>query len=120
MHRLHLFLKRALLLLLVVILQWCHLPVFAQIENTDEISGINTSNRPKLIVLGFSKLVFSVAFSPDGRFILTGINDDTAKLWDAATGQEIRIFKGHSGVVTSVAYSPDGRFILTGSSDNTA
>src|SRR5208283_3938953 len=63
--------------------------------------------------------VLSVAFSPDGRYVLTGSEDKTARLWDAATGQQIRTFEGHKDEVTSVAFSPDGQFVLTGSWDTT-
>src|ERR1017187_10149070 len=69
---------------------------------------------------GSSNAVYSVAFSPDGRQILTGSWDQTARLWDAATGREIRRFLGHTARVSSVAFSPDGRQILTGSWDQTA
>ena len=62
----------------------------------------------------------SVAYSPDGRRILTGSCDRTAKVWDADKGQELFSLKGHTDPVSSVAFSPDGRRILTGSGDNTA
>jgi WD40 repeat protein len=65
-------------------------------------------------------IVNSVAFSPDGARVLTGSDDNTARLWDAATGKEIRAFKGHKESVHSVAFSPDGTRVLTGSMDSTA
>ena len=61
-----------------------------------------------------------MAFSPDGARVLTGSFDKTARLWDAATGKEIRAFKGHESWVLSVAFSPDGARVLTGSADHTA
>jgi len=64
--------------------------------------------------------IISVVYSPDGKQIVTGSNDGTAKLWDVATGREIRTFSGHSTYVNSVAYSPDGKQIVTGSADGTA
>ncbi|MCA6229745.1 MAG: caspase family protein [Phenylobacterium sp.] len=69
---------------------------------------------------GHGAEVMSVDFSPNGRQVLTGSNDDTARLWDTASGREIRSFTGHGGNVTSVAFSPDGRQVLTGSTDATA
>ncbi|MBL8424565.1 MAG: pentapeptide repeat-containing protein [Candidatus Accumulibacter phosphatis] len=68
---------------------------------------------------GHSSWVSSVAFSPDGRRLLSGSYDETLRLWDAETGQEIRSFTGHQGPVASVAFSPDGRRLLSGSKDQT-
>jgi WD40 repeat protein len=61
-----------------------------------------------------------VAFSPDGKLILTGSDDCTACLWEASSGKELSHFQGHTGWVNSVAFSPDGKLILTGSFDGTA
>jgi hypothetical protein len=58
--------------------------------------------------------VSSVAFSPDGQYILTGNRYGTAILWTTA-GSKVRTFEGHTGLVFSVAFSPDGKYILTGS-----
>jgi WD40 repeat protein len=68
---------------------------------------------------GHSHAVRSVAFSPDGRRVLSGSEDNTMKLWDVATGALVRTFEGHSGRVHSVAFSPDGRRIISGSGDTT-
>jgi WD40 repeat protein len=72
---------------------------------------------------GHSEIVYAVAFSPDGKYVLTGSFDKTVRLWDAATGKEIKNFDGpagHQNLVLSVAFSPDGRMLASGGSDNTA
>jgi WD40 repeat protein len=68
---------------------------------------------------GHGNVVSSVAFTPDGRTILTGSWDGTVKLWDVETGKVTGTFKGHSGPVNSVAFSPDGLTALSGSGDGT-
>ena len=63
--------------------------------------------------------VNAVAFFPDGARLLSGGNDKTLKLWDLASGQSTRTFKGHAGPVGSVALSRDGARVLSGSWDKT-
>ncbi|MBI4701559.1 MAG: pentapeptide repeat-containing protein [Deltaproteobacteria bacterium] len=65
-------------------------------------------------------LVLGVAFSADGTLVVTGASDDTARLWDAHSGRELRRLEGHGDWVRSVAFSPDGTLVLTGSDDRTA
>jgi len=60
--------------------------------------------------------VTSAAFSPDGKYILSG-SWNTVKLWDLASGQEIRNFSGQTKSVDFVAFSPDGKRFLSSSYD---
>jgi WD40 repeat protein len=57
--------------------------------------------------------VTDVAFSTDGKWVLTGSEDKNAYLWDVSTGRNVRQFK-HKESVKSVAFSPNGRHVLTG------
>ena len=58
----------------------------------------------------------SVAYSPDGRHIISGSYDTTIRIWDADTGASVgRPLKRRTKFVHSVVYSPDGRHIISGS-----
>lgn len=70
--------------------------------------------------LGHSDLVTSAVFSPDGRRVLTGSKDQTACIWEVATGREYHRLEGHSDSVTRAAFSSVGRLALTGSADGTS
>jgi WD40 repeat protein len=74
----------------------------------------------RLVLRGHEGSLFSAAFSPDGTRIVTASSDKTARIWDAASGEEIAALRGHGGHVFSAAFSPDGTRIVTASSDKTA
>ena len=61
--------------------------------------------------------VFSVAWSPNGKRIASGWQDNTARVWDATTGHNVLPYNKHSGEVKSVAWSPDSAYIASGSAD---
>lgn len=71
-------------------------------------------------IAGHTEAVLAVAVSPDGATVLTGSSDNTAKVWNAGTGSEIRTLSGHTGAVNTVGYSPDGAQVITGSDDGSA
>ena len=63
---------------------------------------------------GHDKDIESVAFSPDGREVVTASSDGSLKVWDSHAGRLIHTLKGHSDRVCSVAYSADGKSIFSG------
>jgi len=68
---------------------------------------------------GHTDGVQAVAVSPDGRFIVSGSEDRTVKVWELESGRLLRSLEGHTDGVQAVAVSPDGRFIVSGSEDRT-
>ena len=61
----------------------------------------------------------ALAFSPDGKTLISGSVDKTIKLWDLETGQVLKTFEGHTACVRGVAFAPDGRRIASASRDGT-
>ncbi|MGH9779796.1 MAG: WD40 repeat domain-containing protein, partial [Candidatus Acidiferrales bacterium] len=63
--------------------------------------------------------VQSVSISPDGLWVASASADGTVKIWEAASGGEVRALRGHGGPVLAVSFSPTGRWIATGGYDTT-
>ncbi len=64
--------------------------------------------------------VRSVVLSADGRYLVSGSEDNTVRVWDWQTPEAApRVLSGHEYTVTSVALSADGRYVVSGSEDNT-
>jgi hypothetical protein len=65
------------------------------------------------------RVIADVALSPSGQQLAVANLDHTARLLDAATGAELRVFAGHSAPLVSVTFAPDGERLATLSEDNT-
>src|SRR5262245_24272395 len=71
---------------------------------------------------GHTESVYAIAFTPDGKQVVTGSFDRSLKLFETATGKEVKTFagpQGHQNLVLALAISPDGQQLASGSSDNT-
>ena len=65
----------------------------------------------------------TVAISANNRWLVTGSDDKTARLWDLSAKDPAAnpiVLRGHESAVEAVAISPDNRWVVTGSYDNTA
>lgn len=66
---------------------------------------------------GHTKDVISVAYSPDGKYLVSGSTDQTVRLWDVAGAKLIRVLGPHGGGLDSVRFSPDSTRVVTDSLD---
>ncbi|KAF9470164.1 hypothetical protein BDN70DRAFT_902338, partial [Pholiota conissans] len=72
-----------------------------------------------LMTIPIQSEVHAIAHSSDDTQIVSGSENGTVQLWDAATGEELKKLEGHTGSVMSVAFSSDNKHIVSGSDDKT-
>jgi WD40 repeat protein len=84
------------------------------------LSSFNIINAQKTLTIntGHYSGIQTVAYSHDGKYIISGSDDNNIKVWDAKTGREIRTLEGHKEYVNCVAFSPDGKYIASGANEN--
>jgi WD40 repeat protein len=84
-----------------------------QIGNPSSIG----SGKQLAVLQGSSGEATTVAFSSNGKWLLSAGTDRLLRLWDLRTMKEARVFKGHTGVIRCVAFSPDGKQAVSGGDD---
>jgi WD40 repeat protein len=73
--------------------------------------------REQVRLRGHGDTVAAIAVSPDGRVLVSGARDRTARLWDTRTGAVLRVLDGHQIDVPAVSIASDGQRFVTGSHD---
>jgi WD40 repeat protein len=72
------------------------------------------------VLSGHGGPVRGTVFSPDGKYVATASLDNTARVWETATGNLVSVLKEHEGPVLNVSFSPNSKYVVTASWDNTA
>ncbi len=84
----------------------------------NNFAGERDHNRERHTLKGHTDAVWTVAFSPNGKHLLTGAFDNTARLWDVES-RELFVFRDQEGGIISAAFSQDGKLAATSSLDRT-
>ena len=84
----------------------------ALVENLDRLYTIHT-------FAGHTGGIRSIAVSNDGKFLASGGEDYTIRIWETQTGNLVRTLEGHQDWVNDLAFSPDGKYLVSGSFDGT-
>lgn len=117
---------------LIAFVIFCSSPLLAATEQRKELVIGNKaySSRPPSnptneatdapeisVQLGHTAAIDAVAFSPDGKYMASGGNDNIIILWDVPSGREIKTFKGHKAGIIALAFLKDGKHIASADSD---
>jgi WD40 repeat protein len=100
---------------------WVPDPSMTVVPFTTPVEVFEVATGKQVCALDHPGGAFGVDFSPDGQLLATGGTDDdsTVRLWEVATGQPLKVFRGHYGAAGPVAFAPDGRTLASGAGDST-
>ena len=96
-------------------------PVHLHSRQPSEAADSQRSNPYRLVwSLNSGTGVWALTFSPDARWVSAATDNNTVKIWRAASGEEAATLRGHKARVVALSFSPDGRYLASGSWDATA
>jgi eukaryotic-like serine/threonine-protein kinase len=93
--------------------------LFASARDSEIKIWSSTTATETRTLRGHSGSVIALAFSRDGKYLVSGSADETLKIWDLVKGEEVHTYRGHKGPVASVDFSGDGKQVASGGSDET-
>ncbi len=93
--------------------------LIAWVTMADNLKVSEARTLRELASLYNGSTVYSIAFSPDGTRLAVGCKDNTIRLWDMTSFQQVTELRGHTDYVHAVAFSPDGTQLVSGSGDST-
>ena len=79
---------------------------------------VSVGTSQKMVLQGHGQKVYCVCYSPDGSRIASGSGDETVRIWDAASGNEIAKSVHYLSKISSVCFSPDSRRLAIGCDDS--
>ena len=79
----------------------------------EDVVTITRGDGSTIQLAGHRDEVMSVAFSADGKSVVTASKDHDARIWDTASGALVHVLLGHFAIVSDARFSPDGRWVVT-------
>ena len=76
-----------------------------------DLERLERASAAQRVLAGHTGPIFRMAVFPDGKRLVTGAADGTARIWDVATGGPLSVLAGHGHVVQALAVSADGKLV---------
>lgn len=97
---------------------WIHILTISLIVSFSPLFLNAQTYRPELILqMGHTRSIVALAISPDSKWLASGSQDSTVKIWELSTGRLLRTLYGHSGKINAIAISRDGQWLASAGED---